>query len=167
MTHPPKHERPADRVSYIAALMRARQWKTGRTGRELSELWGLALSTLDNYATEASRRVMAEVNNPEAVSASLGVAFEAAVDEALEDSRDSEISNRNQSRHALVALGKAWSELAGASAPARVQVEVSVSELTPEALRLETVEAMRVLAQADPTLLLEIGKADDHGNEEK
>lgn len=53
-----------DRVEYIAGLMERLEWRTGKTAGELAALWHLAENTVEKYAAEASRRIVAQ---PEAI----------------------------------------------------------------------------------------------------
>lgn len=67
MTQPPEKDRTHargglairsaadDRVAHIKGLMARGEWFTRATALALSEEWGVALSTIKNYAAEASR----------------------------------------------------------------------------------------------------------------
>ena len=48
------------RVQECIELMRANNWKTGRTIRELADKWGIATNTARHISGEASRRLLAE-----------------------------------------------------------------------------------------------------------
>lgn len=48
-------ERPVERVRYCMHLMANLDWERGKTAHELVEDWGLKLSTVEDYAAQASR----------------------------------------------------------------------------------------------------------------
>lgn len=49
-----------ERVEYIAGLMERLEWRTGKTAEELAALWHLEKNTVEQYAAEASRRIVAD-----------------------------------------------------------------------------------------------------------
>jgi len=46
---------PEERLRYVLALMSRREWKRGKTTRELARAWGLQLTTIEDYSTKASQ----------------------------------------------------------------------------------------------------------------
>lgn len=102
-----------ERVQAIMRLMRDLQWETGRTGGILANKWGLSEGTLKQYAAEASRRVRAEVNDPDFVGATVGQALLEVVKKHSGPGGDS--------RH-VIGAAKVWADIAGASAPNRTEV---------------------------------------------
>jgi hypothetical protein len=53
----------ADRVEVCMEMMRANEWKRGKSGAMLALQWGCARTTLEDIAAEAWRRVQAEVTD--------------------------------------------------------------------------------------------------------
>lgn len=51
-----------ERVTAIARMMREGEWVSGKSDRELSEVWGFDANTIRRAAAEASRRVRHERN---------------------------------------------------------------------------------------------------------
>jgi hypothetical protein len=92
------------RIEHIAELMRSLRWRTGETGKVLARQWDLSEQRLRELAAEASRRVRAEVTDPDRVSVSVGVVLESALVGALED----------KDWRAVAAVAKTWGEIAGA-----------------------------------------------------
>jgi hypothetical protein len=58
-----KPDTVAERVDYIGDLMFEWQWERGKTGKKIAAHWGMSQSVIDDYATEASRRVIGDVNS--------------------------------------------------------------------------------------------------------
>lgn len=55
------------RIEHIARMMRRNQWRRGESGPELAAEWGVSKSSVEKYAAAASKRVLAEVSDPDAV----------------------------------------------------------------------------------------------------
>lgn len=140
-----------ERVEYVVSLMRECAWSRGRTGPELAAAWGLAKTTVEGYASEASRRVRAELVDPDLVQVTVADALR----EVIEGARADVVAREDvrAARTAIIQAGKTWADIVGASAPSRVRVEVTPASLTDAELRAAAVEAVRVLAREDPKLL--------------
>lgn len=57
---PKTHE---ERVQYCMQLMRENAWRTGASNETLAEQWKVHLTTMKRISAEASRRVLAEVED--------------------------------------------------------------------------------------------------------
>lgn len=110
------------RLAHICDLMRGLAWKRGKTGPELAAKWGCSLSTVEHLAAEASKRVKAEILDPDRVAVTAAQALE----QVLEDALTSPVSDQFRRRDAIAAA-KALAELAGAGAPQRSKVTLDAS----------------------------------------
>lgn len=94
------------RIAYIADQMRRLEWRTGETGTELANAWGLSKSSLEKLSAAASKRVRAEVCDPEAVSISVGAALDRVMRDALADG----------DRRSVIAAAATWARITGVAA---------------------------------------------------
>lgn len=108
------------RIAFIMGMMREWQWKRGVSGPILAKEWGLSADRVKDLAAEASKRVRAEVTDPERVSGTVG----SALSKVLHDSMD------DGDRKSVIDASKAWAQIVGAMAPQRVDV-TSRGEPTP------------------------------------
>lgn len=108
------------RIAHIMDMMRRWEWKRGKSAGDLATTWGLAVSTVEELSSEASKRVRAEVTDPERVSGTVG----SALSKVLHDSMD------DGDRKSVIDASKAWAQIVGAMAPQRVDV-TSRGEPTP------------------------------------
>ena len=92
------------RIDHIADLMRTLRWRTGETGRDLARDWCLSEQRVRELAAEASRRVRAEVTDPERVAITVSIALERALAGALEA----------KDWRAVATVAKTWGEIVGA-----------------------------------------------------
>lgn len=119
------------RIDHIAELMRSLKWRRGDTYKELAKEWALSEQYLRELAAEASRRVRAEITDPDRVTASVGVALEIALEGAVGD-RDWK---------GVAQVARTWSEIAGAgikTAPSptgSLEQQISMTESVLEALK--------------------------------
>ena len=118
------------RIEHIAGLMRALTYRTGVTSRELALEWDLGLARVEELTAAASKRVRAEITDPDRTVAKVCTAFDRVLDDALADG----------DRRSVIAAGKVWAEVSGARAPAQVHVTGSLSGLTDEQLDARTHE---------------------------
>lgn len=118
-----------ERINYICDLMRALKWQTGRTVKELGKLWGVNPNTMRGYSSDASRRVRAEVTDPESVSRDVCSALRIAVSETLD--------KKDWSR--MTKAAEVWASISGAKAAERVDMRSVHTEVTPD-------EARRIMA---------------------
>lgn len=91
-----------ERVAHIMTMMRGLLFRTGDTVKELAKEWDLCEQRVRELTAEASRRVKAEVMNPEQVGATVGMALEKTLHRAMEEG-----DHRN-----VIAAAKTWQELA-------------------------------------------------------
>lgn len=112
------------RIEHIAGLMRALTYRTGVTSRELALEWDLGLARVEELTAAASKRVRAEITDPDRTVAKVCSAFDQVIDDALADG----------DRRSVIAAGKVWAEVSGASAPAQVHITGSLAALTDEQL---------------------------------
>lgn len=110
-------------IQHICDMMRELTFKRGRTAKDLAKQWGLSVSAVRNMTSEASRIVSREINDPDAVSADVGLALQKTLERALED----------DDRRSVIAGAKVWADITGATAARKVDVEVGErEEITPE-----------------------------------
>ena len=137
-------------VVEIMGLMREAEWVRGKTCPALAKEWGLAQSTVEGYASEASRRVLAEVQDKDAVTGRLGAKMSEMVSAG---SRRFVDGNDSDAGRVAVAAGQTWAKLVGAEAPQRLEVSLVAQQfasLPPAAKSAKLREqAARLLAAAD------------------
>lgn len=108
-----KADSAAERVAHIRGLMTSGQYVTGKTPHELAAVWGLAVSTVYNYSTEASRQVRAGLGDADQVRTMVFGWLEEAAS----------IARVGRDARGLVSAAKELAVVAGVAAPQRVQVE--------------------------------------------
>lgn len=157
--HPQRPATVAERVAYIADMMRDLRWKRGKTAYELAKVWGVSPSTIENYSAEANRKVCAEVTDPEYVSRTVCSALEEVIESAREEMVHGAVIEKvgdngepikytldpNIARRSITQAAKTWAEISGAMAPTKLRVgEDPPSKLTDEELAKLLPEALRV-----------------------
>ncbi len=105
------------RIAKIAAMMRGLLWRRGESGRALEIEWDLSTSRVEHLAAEASRRVRAEVLDPDAVGETVACALDRVLREALHD----------DDRKSVINAAKAWAVIAGSVAPKKIEHSGSVA----------------------------------------
>lgn len=73
----------AARIGYIERLMSELHWREA-DAQALADQWGISLRTLRGMASEASKRVVARVTDPERVTANVCTALDRVIRESLE-----------------------------------------------------------------------------------
>jgi hypothetical protein len=106
---PPRPETVEGRVEVCMDLMARVVWRA-ETGDELAAAWGLSVSTIRDYSSEASRRLKS-LRDPDEVRQMLTHSFAEGLRIARED-RDV---------RGLAAVGKAYGDIAGVTAPQRLE----------------------------------------------
>lgn len=101
-----------ERVKHVEDLMRRAKWERGRSNRQLAAAWGLTVTAVNHYAAEASRRVRAEVTDPDSVQFTICGALQTIVREGLEES----------DRSSVIKAADVWSRVSGARAPDKLDV---------------------------------------------
>lgn len=160
MAHTPEVE---GRIQLMMADMRALKWRRGESSGEYAERYGIALSTAEENAAEAWKRVKAEVLDPVSVGATVGAAIEKVMADALADTENPPMIQQgervwtespNQSRKVVIEAAKVWAMIAGATAPTKREhsgpgggpiayANIDLSKLTDAQL-----EALRVTGDA-------------------
>lgn len=113
LEHPECPETVAERVHYVFGLMCQLEYVRGKTTNELSEKWGLAVSTIENYTAEASRRIYTD---PETARFNITAGCQALFKDAVA---------RGDAKGAR-AVGELWANVAGAKSPELHKVDASV-----------------------------------------
>lgn len=104
--------RPAARVAYIRRLMALGAWVTGETGVELALRWGLAESTVQGDAAEASRAQREALGNTDEMRA-------VVVGMLNEAGRRARKDRSPQGTHTLLRLAEVWARITGVGMPAQ------------------------------------------------
>ena len=122
----------ADRVEFIAALMREFKWRR-KSGKELAEKWGIPYNTLKAYSAEASRLNAREVSDPDLITQTVGGLLLKSIMEAAEDA-DSYRGTKEglTARDQVARLGRTWADICGSMPTQRVEI---TGALTPEQAR--------------------------------
>ena len=107
------------RIAVIADMMRALAWRRGKSGPELAAKWNLSLTRVEHLAAEASKRVRAELLDPERVSETVSCALDTTLRKALAAN-----DHRN-----VIAAAKTWAEVVGSIAPQKHQHSVDLGGL--------------------------------------
>lgn len=109
----------SERVDFIADLMYDLRWVTGKTGKLLAKAWNLDISTIQNYSSEASRRVTVDSESAKRdITAGALKLFAGAV-------------KSNDAKSAAV-IGKLLADVSGANAPIEQKIDI---ESTPDRAR--------------------------------
>lgn len=175
---PPAPTETSARIAYVEDLMRTLQWERGKTGPALAKAWDFSLHAVERWASEAWRNVKADLEDPDAVlhaKMKVTAALEFVIDGAIEEIQrgalvqsektDDEGApifttiNPNDARRSIIAAGKTFADITGATAPTKLKLEGSVSQMTADELKAQTVAALRVLAAEDPSLLVALAEA--------
>jgi hypothetical protein len=123
-----------ERVEFIMSMMEAGTWRRGRTYKLLAEEWGLSKSTVGDCSAEASRRVRKHIMDPDGIAVDVGVVLSDALFDAVEDAKTYRGERGGlKARDQILAAAKILSDVSGASAPQRH--EVQTTEATPEKAR--------------------------------
>ena len=122
------------RVEKIAATLRDGSFRNGVTLQAFAAEWGLSLNMVHQLSAQASKRVRAEVTDPEYVAAKGFARLVQIADEAMLDA-DEKGNNASHRKLAMAATAE-WIKLSGVAAPTKQQVAVSgdLSALTDEQL---------------------------------
>jgi hypothetical protein len=140
--HPPsrarKRKSPTEgtteaRVAHIAELMRTLKFKRGKTAKELSKAWDLGIDRVHELTAAASKRVRAEVMNPDRVSADVGTALQITL-------ADEMAKGRRKNGRVIADLARTWMQISGAAAPQEIKVTASAAA-TPAAAKKAMEEA--------------------------
>lgn len=123
------------RVDLVAELMRSLKYRWD-TGDVLAAQWGIPRSAMAKIAVEASRRVRAELTDPDRVMSRVSVALEHVIEDAI----------ASGDRHAVIKAADLLVRITGAGAPTKVEVSQDLSGLTIEQIRARKEELLSRLA---------------------
>lgn len=133
----------SERVERIAGLMRRLEWQRGETAPVLAKEWGLAVNTVEQLASEASRMVAREVTDPDGLKVEVASVLRANLHRA---SQAGEFK-------AVASLGDVVTRIVGARAPERHEHAHVVAHFDalppPEKARWLREKAAAMLAEAD------------------
>lgn len=115
-------ESVSDRVDYIADIMSELRWARGKSGRLIAKRWGLAQSTVDGYASEASRKIVVD---REAASRDITVIASKLM---LESARAGDTNG-------VWKMADILAKVSGANAPTKQENVISLGESTPKTAR--------------------------------
>lgn len=101
----------AERVERIAEMMRQDEWVRGQSAAPLADEWGVAVNTVEQLASEASRIIAREVTDPMKLKEDVSVIL---VENLRRASKDREY-------RAVASLGDVVTKIAGARAPEKHQ----------------------------------------------
>ena len=121
------------RIAHIADLMRGLKYRKGVTCKALAQEWDLSEQRIWELSAEASKRVRAEVTDPDRVGAKVCTVLERVLDDAVDDG----------DRKSAIDAAKQWAIISGAAAPQRVKHEGAI----PVDLPADRGEKLRLLAQ--------------------
>lgn len=126
------------RLHCIASLMREVKWIRGVSAMSLAKQWGISEQRVHELAAEASKRVRAEVEDPDSVRRDVNAALQKILEDSIQD---------GDRRHALSAA-KILTWVMGTAAPTRVQVtDVPLERLPADERKALVEEAIAVLEE--------------------
>ena len=127
------------RVEEIAAKLRNGSFRNGVTLKEFAAKWSLSLDSVHGISAVASKRVRAEVTDPDYVAAKGFAYLEAIADEA----RHGADAKGNTAGHLAIAVKAVdtWLTKSGVAAPTKAVVSVSSELATLTDEQVEKLEA--------------------------
>ncbi len=132
----------ASRVDTIVGLMQRDEWRQGVTGPELAKVWNVTVQTAENYATEASRRVVylaRIVENPD----------ELKTDVTKVLMRSLHAAHDERARGDVARIGDIVTKIVGAQAPNKIDLTLRQYEgMTPEAMKAKLLEQRAKIDEA-------------------
>lgn len=133
----------AERVERIVGMMSRNEWRRGDSAPVLAEEWGLAVNTVEQLASEASRIVAREVTDPDRVKVDVSAVLMGDLRRA---SQAADFGN-------VARIGDVVTRIVGARAPERHEHAVVVAqyEALPPKARAQWLRdrAATMLAEAD------------------
>lgn len=135
----------AARVDHVAAIMRTGQWVRGGTGIELAVEWGVPLTTVESYASEAWRRVCAEADDATKARPTIAGTLATALAQSAEA----------REHKTTAQLADVWSRVVGARAPERHEHAVVVAQYDamPKEAKAAWLEERAAMMLAEATRL--------------
>lgn len=129
------------RIEHICELMRTLAFKTGRTVKELAKQWDCTEQYCRELTAEASKRIRAELTDPDRVTAKVTTSLEMVLDNAMQGMLEGD----GRSRRDAIEAAKTWAVLVGAAAPSKHQVE-DVSKIPDEEVKARLYEIEKQIA---------------------
>lgn len=125
------------RIEHIAGLMRTLEFRTGETVRELAAKWRLGAQRVRELSAVASKRVRAELTDPDRVVVKVTASLEKVIDDALRETNEPALIEKagkdgervtyqespNGARRVLIEAAKALCILTGNAAPTKHEVK--------------------------------------------
>jgi len=115
------------KLEKIMSLMR--EWKYDPSARRaLSKEWNCTEDWVTDLASEASKRVLAEVQNPDHVKLNVGLAMIKILRDGLEsfDAKD---------RRNAIEAAKTWAAMVGVNAPHKSEIAITDGDASPAVAR--------------------------------
>jgi hypothetical protein len=113
------------RLEKIMDDMRGLRFVRGKTYKEYAKAWGLSEDRVRKLTAEASRRVYAEVTDPERVKPDLCALLMRSANEAYAAKRYNDVAQ----------LCRVYGDMLGFRAPAQAKVTIEPGERTPQQAR--------------------------------
>lgn len=145
------------RIEAIAEEMRNLRFKTGVTGVELGKKWGLSIDSMKKLCAAASRRVRAEVTDPERIITDVTLVLYEVINHCRAD-KDSGVKGW---RRDAIEAAKTLAVLTGANAPSRFAIEYE--KLSDEELRAKADIIVARLSEDRQAALLTSGEEIQEG----
>jgi hypothetical protein len=121
-------------------LMRRLKWRRGTTDKNIAAHWGITHEAVRHYSGEASRRLRAEMTDPDSTAATVCIALERVIREAAQKGM--------YGHRSLIEAAKTWAQIAGAGAPTRLEIG-ALASMTEEQLNRRRTELLAALAKDD------------------
>lgn len=135
-TQKPAHTAATEaRIEHIAELMRTLEFRTGETTRGLAAKWRIGVQRVWELSSIASKRVRAELTDPDRVIVKVATSLEKVMDDALRETDEpAHIEKQggdgpmiyqespNGARRVLIEAAKTLCVLTGASAPTKIEI---------------------------------------------
>jgi hypothetical protein len=172
-TQKPAHTASTEaRVEHIADLMRSLEFRTGETTRELAAKWRITVQRVWELSSIASKRVRAELTDPDRIVVKVAAALEKVIDDALRETDEPALIEKqgkdgervtypespNGARRVLIEAAKTLCILTGNAAPQKHEVkDVSRFErMTADEHRAELAR-LKVEIEAEEVQLAKVG----------
>ena len=145
-----------DRVSHIAAMMRALKWQRGKSGPVLAVSWSMSPDSVKHISAEAWRRVRAEIMDPERAGPDIVRTISRVMSDSMADADLADGKERTDHRRVAIEAAKSY-------AAVLLSKPVDRHEVTVTAMSAEQLEARKqeILAQIKASVVPMLGGKDD------
>jgi hypothetical protein len=136
----PRTAQTEARIERIAELMRRFRFVRGKTTRALAKEWGLELCTVRGYTAEASKRVRAELEDPDFVRADVSLTLATIMRRARVWSRRRTVKRQHgcsqyeppdwQAAKVAIDAARTWAAITGNVEKSRVDVTHHAGDFT-------------------------------------